>query len=338
MNNFTGVLDDPRPEEEKQKDWQADEVLLPTASEWEKKPVSELKANPIWSQDGSGSCVAMTKARQVSIEVKRKTGEWLDFSPAFIYQRRANNSEGMWVANANDIVVKRGTTLEALMKSQNLTEAQINQVTETPVALAMAEGVKMACQSYLYVPVDMDKIAQVIDKGHAVGILFYADFDEYNEKPEVRKNLTYANAQIRHMVTAVDYFLSEEGERCLWIEDSWGVGHGMGGRRVFTEDFIKQRVRVADYFDEFNLEANIENSYSFTENLQLGQNNEEVKKLQNFLKERGFFPQNQTATGYYGNITARAVLNWQLANNVDSEEELKKLNGHYFGPKSRQMI
>ena len=338
MKKFTGVLEDPRAEEEKQKDWQADEVLLPTASRWDKKPISELKANPIWSQNGSGSCVAMTKARQVSIEIKRKTGEWIDFSPAFIYQRRVNQGEGMWVANANDIVAKQGTTLEALMNSQNLSEDEINLVPETSVAKAIAEGIKIACQSYLYVPADMDKIAQALDKGHGVGILLYADFDEYNEKPEARKKLLYTDAQIKHMVTAVDYFLSEDGERCLWIEDSWGIGHGLGGRRIFTEDFVKERVRLADYFDEFNLDVKIENSYSFKENLQFGQRNDEIKKLQKFLKERGFFPVNQEATGYYGNITAKAVLGWQLDNKVDSEETLKRLDGHYFGPKSRQAI
>ena len=39
-------------------------------------------------------------------------------------------------------------------------------------------------------------------------------------------------------------------------------------------------------------------------------------------------------TGYYGPITAKAVLEWQLKNVVDSPEVLKSLGGRIFGPKS----
>jgi hypothetical protein len=44
--------------------------------------------------------------------------------------------------------------------------------------------------------------------------------------------------------------------------------------------------------------------------LKFGQRNNAVKKLQNELKAAGFFPMNQTATGFYGNITKQAVANY----------------------------
>ncbi len=44
--------------------------------------------------------------------------------------------------------------------------------------------------------------------------------------------------------------------------------------------------------------------------LKLGQRGAAVKKLQSELKTGGFFPMNQTATGYYGNLTKQAVANY----------------------------
>jgi peptidoglycan hydrolase-like protein with peptidoglycan-binding domain len=43
--------------------------------------------------------------------------------------------------------------------------------------------------------------------------------------------------------------------------------------------------------------------------LKFAKRNNAVKKLQNELKAAGFFPMNQTATGFYGNITKQAVAN-----------------------------
>lgn len=44
--------------------------------------------------------------------------------------------------------------------------------------------------------------------------------------------------------------------------------------------------------------------------LKFGQRGAAVKKLQSELKTGGFFPMNQTATGYYGNLTKQAVANY----------------------------
>jgi hypothetical protein len=55
--------------------------------------------------------------------------------------------------------------------------------------------------------------------------------------------------------------------------------------------------------------------YTFTKYLTIGSNGEEVKQLQNKLKELGHFTY-PTATGYYGNITKTAVIKFQKANNL----------------------
>ena len=67
---------------------------------------------------------------------------------------------------------------------------------------------------------------------------------------------------------------------------------------------------------------------------QLGEKSEEVKHLQTFLKELGFF--SREVTGYYGPITQSAVMDFQIRFNVASLAELflPWLRGKKVGPKS----
>ena len=90
---------------------------------------------------------------------------------------------------------------------------------------------------------------------------------------------------------------------------------------------------------------------STSDPLHLGQK-DEVIQLQKVLQKQGYFPNNVECTGYYGAITAKAVLAYQIANRVDymlyngkkalviidDIDTLKKLKGHYFGGKSRDFI
>jgi hypothetical protein len=337
MNEFfTGVLEDPRTKEEKLKDWSADEVLAGDApAEWRMK---EPRSFPIWNQYSTSACVAFAKAKQISIEVWRQTGVWIDFSPSSIYQLRRNADRGMYIADANEIVNKRGVSLEALMESQNLTEEQIMAVKRTKVADLFASAIAEAVVSYLYLPVGIDRIAQAIEKGPAVSLLIYANADEYTDIPEAKNRyLTYDKADIRHEVVAVDYYLDQTLGKVLAIEDSWGPGHGQGGRRIFTEDFVNMRVVQADYFSVFSFDGETPKpKLNFTKDLKFGDQGEDVRKLQDMLKFEGKFPTDQDSTGYYWHITAKAVLAWQIEHKVDSLTELNRLGGHFFGPASRK--
>jgi hypothetical protein len=77
--------------------------------------------------------------------------------------------------------------------------------------------------------------------------------------------------------------------------------------------------------------------HTFATNLSLGSRGPEVEYLQKALKQLGFFALGYT-TQYYGDYTRKAVLAFQLAEKVDTAEELAKLNGEYFGPRSRAIM
>jgi peptidoglycan hydrolase-like protein with peptidoglycan-binding domain len=44
------------------------------------------------------------------------------------------------------------------------------------------------------------------------------------------------------------------------------------------------------------------------------------------------FPLNTESTGYYGSITAKGVLEWQLKHNVAPVDEINSLQGRRVGP------
>ena len=71
--------------------------------------------------------------------------------------------------------------------------------------------------------------------------------------------------------------------------------------------------------------------------LKLGDKFDEVKRLQDFLKTQGVFP-NIESTGYYGNITAKAVYLFQVKNNVAPISELDQLKGKRVGQKTLNKI
>lgn len=302
---FTGVIaDDPRLDPRVQNGFTIGEVLAESAPfAWKNKKISELVNYPVWDQNSTSACVAFSKAKQVSIKIFQMTGAWIDFSPASIYELRSNKpAGGMGIPNANDIVNNSGVALEALMKSQGLTEEQINNVRRSKVADLFAKAIAEAVVRYLYVPIDIDRIAQTIESKKAVSMLIFANYDEYSQMvPRViDPNLTYANAPIRHEVVGVDYFLDVNGVKRIYINDSAHFG-GLAVREL-TEDFITKRCILADVIDVFTFDPDTAAKPTYDES---------VKSLQDCLKFEGLFPQNQDSTGIFGPITTQAVKDFQ---------------------------
>src|SRR3990167_4423797 len=78
----------------------------------------------------------------------------------------------------------------------------------------------------------------------------------------------------------------------------------------------------------------IDDSWGFASAMN-GQQNDDIKMLQNILKNEGLFPSNPNMnTGYYGAITAKAVLQWQIKHSVADLLELNSLAGRRVGEKT----
>lgn len=333
----SGAELDMRSDEEKLDDHKFKE-LVSTANPvtWIEKPMSEIRKFPIYNQNGSGSCVAQTQAKELGIMRWLKDNNYVHFSATDIYQRRANKpAPGMGAADVRKIV-SEGVTLEVLMPSQNMTDSQMDSAT---VENYMREvGKIFAASSTLFLPAgDLETVASVIQttkKG--VMVWFYFDIDEWTEHPKVlNPGLDlYAPATLRHSVTAVDFALIN-GKKCIIIEDSWGTSYGMAGQRIIDEDFFKARNHFASYLTNFRFEEQIiKPQYTFTKSLSFGMTDPDVMALQSILKYEALFPADRELTGYYGSITSSGLLQWQIKHDVAPVAELNLLQGRKVGPKT----
>lgn len=307
---FTGVLDDPRLDPRVINGWGIGEVLPAAAPfEWKKKSISQVVKYPVWNQNSSSACVAFSKAKQISIKIFEMTGVWIDFSPSSIYQLRANKPGlGMHIPDANEIVNKTGVSLEALMKSQNMTEEQINNVKRTRVANLFANAIAEAVVRYLYVPVDIDRIAQTVESKKSVSMLIFATYDEYARMvPKViNQSLTYEQAAVRHEVVGVDYFLDKQGVKRVYVNDSAHFG-GIAVRE-FTEDFLMKRCVLADALDVFTFEPGSIDKPTFDGS---------IISAQKCLLYEGFFPTNVPFVENIGPVTKEAINKFQVKYGLD---------------------
>lgn len=337
-----GALPDTRAPEEKAKDWVQKEVVASAALvQWREKQPSEIRKFPIFNQNGSGSCVAQTQAKELGIMRYLTDGVYVHFSATDGYQRRVNRPDpGMGFDDARQIA-KAGITLEVLTPSQGMTDNQMDTAVVEPYKRQV--GAVFSVPNYLTItnPTIDDVAATIQATGKGVMTWFYFKGSEWGDTPVVLDTGLQLNAPstLRHSITAVDFTL-RGNEKYIVIEDSWGPGAGMGGQRLISERFFKARNWYAGYLVSFRFQEQQTQKpqYVFNNDLKYGQETSEIKVLQDCLKYFGHFPNNAESTGRYLNVTAAAVLKWQIKNSVAPLADLNVLQGKSFGPKSRQKM
>lgn len=336
--NNPGALLDTRSEEEKAKDYTFSEIVSAVEPViWKEKPQSEWRKFPIFSQDGSTSCVAQTLRKLYGVYFWLKTGVWVDISASHIFQRRQNRpAQGMAGVDAFEIA-RKGTTLEQFAPSENMTDAQMDSVKVIPFMEKIGEIFKLG-QYVTVSPTDIDTIASIIQKtGKAVMVWFYFKYPEWTNVPTTQGNLElYASSTLRHSVAAVDFTLYKN-QKALIIDDSWGLDKAMNGQRIITEDFFNKRNFFAAHFQNFAFEevAIVKPIHKFDKDLKFGQTNGDIVKLQDILKYEGLFATNVASSGYYGTVTSKAVLAFRAKRGVGSTNDPL---GNSVGPLTRAKL
>ena len=301
-----GALLDTRTEEERANDYKFSEIasaIEPVV--WVEKSQSQWRKFPIFSQDGSGSCVAQTLRKLYGVYLWLNTGVWVDLSASHIYQRRVNKPAGGMSGVDAFKIAQAGTTLEQFAPSENMSDSQMDAVKVIPFMEKIGEAFKLG--AYVIVsPTDIDTIASIIQKtGKAVMVWFYFTYPEWTNVPTVKyPNLSLtAQSTLRHSVAAVDFTLYQ-GKKALIIDDSWGNTTAMNGQRVITEDFFKARNWFAAHFQNFAFEESsdvIKPRYDGS-----------IISLQKCLRHEGLFPTNIAFTENLGPITKSAISKFQI--------------------------
>jgi hypothetical protein len=337
---YVGILPDDRPASEKAKAWKTEEVVAAGSV----LPVFRTVKEGEWkmytprNQFRSGTCVAQTTAKIFEVCVKLKQGITLVFSASPIFKERVNKPfTGMVGHNALDIAVNHATCLESEMASQNMTDAQIDEL-PYPANFDQLND-RAVPNAYLENKIDFDFTAAMVEQfGHSM-VWFNTDYKHWcKDIPEVGGK----KGEVVHSVTAVDA-ITLDGVQYLVVEDSWGRWadgkYGKYGQRLISREFFKEACFYSAVFTSFTFGSdNTVHFAPFLSDLVYGQKSADVKRLQDFLRVRGFFPQETESTGYYGAITAKYVYKFQVANKVASIDILDELKGMRVGPSTRKVI
>jgi hypothetical protein len=302
--NYTGVLEDTRSQDLKDKDYKSDNPELASAIpvNWVKKTPDQWKNYPSRNQVNSSSCVAQAMAKGLITLYP----EIASAHP--IYRMRKNYAEkGMWLYDGADILKKVGTVTEKQDVSQNLDESKMNADLNDEVK-DLLRFFPMKIGGYVYVsnPKDIDQVARAIEEhGHCI-ITVGSNYNEWSSIPEVQGNVNWY-----HGICAVDYTLYQ-GKKYIVIEDSWGSNIGQfDDRRLLSAEFLEARCTGGLYFLPYTPPTPV-NDHVFAMVMSKGGTGLEVERLQKALKSLGFFPNIKT-TQYYGDITVNAVKKFQLA-------------------------
>lgn len=328
-----GIVADPRPDEEKKKDFRAEEIFSAAPFDWKVKAETEWRKFPAFNQDGSSSCAAQSIAKALGIENHIEENKFVHYSARDIYTRRKNAPDkGMYFLDAMKIGHDYGATFEQLMPSQDLNETAMN-VTEDRTPLTEIAGKIGRGGNYVrfIFPKDLDALAQAIEgkgKGVVLGVSFGSgEWGKY--VPEIKTGYT----PYGHAIVATNATL-HNGKKAFVIEDSAGVSTSKDGRRILTEDwFNRGRVIFAGYYTFLkNDGTETKPHYVFNNNLYYGMTDHpEVKKLQECLAYLKYFPSDVDWTGNFFGITLKAVKDFQTAYGI------KPVYG-YCGPLTRAKL
>lgn len=310
--HFTGVLDDDRTEDEKQLDPVHEEVAAGgEIVTWTSKPSNVWKTIlPHRDQDGSSGCLSFATATSF----QNNLGKVDALSAHDIYQRRMNYpDEGMIPFNALQIAAT-GVAREVTFSSDNLSEAEMNVKSEAEAILRDRATNTCGIPVKFNLPVDMDQLGVVIDKGISIVFCVRFTYAEWTEIPQLISKFP----NLGHGICSVDRTLYN-GVKAIIIQDQWKIDSTMfpGGLRVLSEPWLKARCFFAGYIlpnpnpNPTPLPAPV---HVFTTDIQYGDKGNEVTPLQTKLHNLGFLKVNPTGS-FYG-LTKQAVIAFQAANGV----------------------
>lgn len=308
---------------EKQKDYiYGQDVLLGFGNLG--KRITKLPFEP-YDQQRTSACGAHAAAHARLLSEKKTT------FPLDWYRARSNYpSPGMFTKDVLSLAAHANETKVPKNRPKTLTE---EYATSLPLRNLFSNKRK---ETYGYVqikPFDADSVAEAVSNGYPVVVSFFSTLNEWVEEMEVREFTTVFTAPVRHFVDAIPNSLHEKDGK-LWISVVDSARQGGLVLRHLSLDFLSKRMWVGGGFTYKVTSKPTETKVVPDKRCEYGQENSDVLALQEFMFANGLMDEIHM-TGYYGNITAKAVLIWQLNNIKDiPHHQLIQWGGHYWGPSS----
>ena len=320
---FHDIADDKRLESEKVKDYiYGKDVILPMGKTGDRITKLKFKA---YNQGQTGACGAFSAAHM------RKIEESKDVEPLLWYRARSNYPyPGMFAKDVLELASFANAINTGGLGDIKPTEEKANSMKLLDLFKNKRKGRYEYAQ---FAPYNTDAVIDGVSNGHAVLIGFFSTLNEWRDEMYVRDYTTLFTARVRHWVVALpNSYHTKDGYDWVSVIDS-SPQYGFSLRHIRI-DFLKERMYMNGGF-YYPVKTKSVNKIKTlpTKRCQFGQRSGSVLDLQIFLRELGLLSSIHT-TSYYGPITAKAVLGWQLSHFGGDHQQLIKWGGNYWGPLS----
>lgn len=318
----------------------------------------DISKLPIWNQGKLPSCVGHAFAKYKQKLDLDDTGVVVNLSPRFLYAYSkctdGFSGGGTLTRNVAKILKTTGCSTELTVPNDvNLDhETYVYQRTVANMPPnSFSEAVKFKTSGYAYADVSVDGLKHAIIAGNGAALLMNIGEEWWTDK---KGNSSWTPQAIlplrapRQIVSGHEVYLygyeDTFADTKFYILNSFSAEWGDKGTGWFywseQKNFIREAITIVDIPNKVLEEThNLPPvfKYHFTTNMNFGDQNEEVQALQRALKLEGLF--NFAVTGYYGDITKKAVLAFQLKYNLPlSFFERYILGGSRVGPKTLSQL
>lgn len=319
------AIPDPRPSLEKSLDYKYREDILLGRGPVNKR-ISKLPIKP-YNQDSTSACGAFSASHARLLTQGEST------YPPYWYRARSNyNGKGMYLRDVLKLAAFADSVPAPTEQPDKLTEGWVNNL----IGIDLYNNLRKESYEYVQIkPYDAEAVFDSVSSGNPTVIGFYCTANEWDSEMVPKDSVTELTAPVRHFVVCLpnsNHFL--DGHEWVSVVDSApNKGHFL---RHIRKDFLTKRMYLGGGF-YYKKKTKMSKKITVPENrCEYGQRNSNVEALQRFLFELGLILK-EHQTGYYGNITAKAVLDWQLKNiSGGNVTELNRLKGRYWGPLSIQ--
>jgi hypothetical protein len=234
------------------------------------------------------------------------------------------------------IAISQGFGLEADTSSYQggkpPTEAFMEQSGDITAKARLGAAKDQASIAYAFPTVSLESIAQAASAcfGVILGISGQNNGTWLTPEPKAP-----TAADWRHWMYGAQPQIYQ-GKKGIWCPQSWGTEAGLNGWQFIDEDYFASGAVWAAMVLIYNPNPVQPPQHTFNVDIKLGDRGPEVLALQQYLAYDGCF--NVEPTGYYGQITAQAVLRFQIKHQVASLATLEELGGHVCGPATRASL
>lgn len=308
------------------------------ALDWERGfDLSELIPLKVEHQGSSSSCVGQAWSKYAEVLEYMENKQFKDLSARFIYSRIYEPQGGAYIYKGAKVLNEIGVASENTVSSYengNPPSEDFMRVLDNSEAV-LNEAKIYRAKFHAYVDFNIDSFALAIKQQHGLVTGFRGSYEGV-ATPFIRPPLSNEQ-QWGHAVYCVGAKLIE-GKKYIKFINSWGEkwgdkGMGYLGEDYFASGMLFNAITLVDLPDDWFKE-----SFEFKRDLKYGQRHPDIVQLQKALKNEGLFPKDIPETGYYGEITRKAVLEFWKKYQIASWYEITFLQGRVVGPKTRAKL